>query len=527
MDFDDPPEPPEGLDGDYLAASGSVFPSMIAPRPFSERARQRAVANLSIFQGYSSTAKSRRPTNPPLTFESPLPPPPVEPSSSTSSSTTTPKSSSTVSIASFASTSDSTLLANNMAVLESLSLEAKERFGTAVSRVSIMDRGSQRFVAGGKDAGLVLDRDSKFLGCNIDSSLTSLLTVTACSHAILQASTAADRGDKSDGMVILDFDKDWRFRQNNFGEQKFYASAPIYSKPALGDGETPQPIGLFCLLDPQPRMEFSSEDRKALVDIADRAGEEIRRLEEIQVRVELDRLRAERENWRNTTKERRTRISLPRVEEFEKPDEFDDYVAKQLATTPVQDSAFDRVAYTTVAPVFARKLSRPGAVSAIPRRSLPSTDPSKIASIEESNGIIDLATRLVSETLELDFVYFVSIDTRRKDPSGSSPVRIISSFNFPIPPPLFDANLHLQLLSDEKGSNQCILFVDPDFTATDASPSYSTGVITRVSHAKKGPNGENGVLHLLAGFSEESEKIIKRQDIAWMLGFARDLQKYV
>lgn len=157
MDFDDPPEPPEGLDRDYLAASGS----MIAPRPFSERARQRAVANLSIFQGYSNTTKSRRPTN--QTLDSPLPPIPVEASSSTSSSITTPKSPSTLSVTSLASTTDSTLLANNMAVLELLSLEAKERFGTAISRVSIMDRSTQRFVAGGKDAGLELDRDGEFL----------------------------------------------------------------------------------------------------------------------------------------------------------------------------------------------------------------------------------------------------------------------------------------------------------------------------------------------------------------------------
>lgn len=514
MDFDDPPEPPQGLDLDSLAAKSGQF---LAPRPFSEGARQRAVANLSIFKGYSTPAKARR------QYDAPLPPLPTEVDSAPSSTNTTPR------LVSSPSFSDTTLLANNMAVLELLSAEAKQRFGTEVSRVSIMDRGTQRFIAG-QEGDQELPRDCKFLVTSLCTFVEIRTTATACSHAILQASVAADQGKKTDGMVILDFDKDWRFKSNNFGEQKFYASAPIYSKPALGDGENLQPIGLFCLLDPKPRTEFTQDDRKALVAIADKAGEEIARLEGIKQEVELERLRAERESWRNTTKERRARIarSLPILEEAEKPDDFDVYVEQQSTSAPSNDSAFDRVAYTTVPPLFAKRYSRQGAVNGIPRRSLPSTDPSKVASIEESNAIIDLATRLVSETLEFDIVVLLSIDTRRKDPSGYPPLRIISSWNYPIPPPLFDIVQHLSLLPDDAKANTSLLFVDPDFTnGGEATPTYSTGVITRVSHSKKGPNGESGVLHLLAGFSEERDKIIKRQDVAWMLGFAHDLQKYV
>ena len=342
-----------------------------------------------------------------------------------------------------------------------------------------------------------------------------MIIATACSHAILKASIDADHSVKSDGMVILDFDKDWRFKKNNFGEQKFYAAAPIYSKSALGDGDSLQPIGLLCLLDPKPRDEFNRQDRDALIEIADRAGAEIARLEGVKDQMELERLKVEREKWRSSTKERRSRFSQSLTP-----------VEKQ-STKPLRDSSFDRVAYTTVAPLFSRKLSRPGAVSAIPRRAFPLADPSKTVAMEESNAIIDLATRLISETLEMDLVYLIAIDTRRKDPSGHPHVRILSVYNLPNPPPLFDVNQHLQLLSDDKSSNICILFVEPDFAAgADLSPAYSTGVITRVSHAEKGPNGETGVLHLLAGFSEEKERVFKRQDVAWMMSFGHDLRKF-
>lgn len=158
MDFDDPPEPPEGLDGDYLALSGQF----IAPRPFSERARQRAVNDLSVFKGYRTTAGDRKPkgreTFPTIPKnDNPLPPLPD-------------KSSDRI---------DSTSVTNATDALEALSLEAKERFGTAISRVSIMDGDSQRFVAGGQDVGKALDRDGQFVRLHSSLSACTILVRSA------------------------------------------------------------------------------------------------------------------------------------------------------------------------------------------------------------------------------------------------------------------------------------------------------------------------------------------------------------
>ncbi|KDQ15979.1 hypothetical protein BOTBODRAFT_130731 [Botryobasidium botryosum FD-172 SS1] len=82
-------------------------------------------------------------------------------------------------------------------------------------------------------------------------------TTSLCAHAILQ------RGDEP--MVILDTHLDWRFARHPFvveePHMRFWAGAPLRTP----DGYN---IGNLCLLDDQPRAQFTPRERHSLREFA-------------------------------------------------------------------------------------------------------------------------------------------------------------------------------------------------------------------------------------------------------------------
>ncbi|GHA84591.1 hypothetical protein GCM10009069_04630 [Algimonas arctica] len=98
--------------------------------------------------------------------------------------------------------------------------------------------------------------------------------IAFCDHTILQA----------DVMVVLDMTHDARFFENPLvtGEPKvrFYAGAQLVTK----EGHA---IGTLCILDHQPRLDFSARDQQMLKDLAASVMTEVEILQQSQLVEDL------------------------------------------------------------------------------------------------------------------------------------------------------------------------------------------------------------------------------------------------
>ncbi|OZJ06538.1 hypothetical protein BZG36_00584 [Bifiguratus adelaidae] len=82
-------------------------------------------------------------------------------------------------------------------------------------------------------------------------------SISFCGHAVLNQS--------GEPLIILDASKDWRFAKNPLvtGEPyiRFYVGAPLYNKDGLA-------IGTLCIIDPEPREEFTTREQDLLTELA-------------------------------------------------------------------------------------------------------------------------------------------------------------------------------------------------------------------------------------------------------------------
>ena len=115
---------------------------------------------------------------------------------------------------------------------------ASRHFNVPIALVSLVDENRQWFKA----------------ACGLDTK-ESDRGPAFCAHAILSNAI----------MVVLDATKDERFARNPFvtGEfaLRFYAGAPLVT----ADGHR---LGTLCLIDRQPRLDFSEDDKVLLADLA-------------------------------------------------------------------------------------------------------------------------------------------------------------------------------------------------------------------------------------------------------------------
>lgn len=129
--------------------------------------------------------------------------------------------------------------------------------------------------------------------------------------------------------------------------------------------------------------------------------------------------------------------------------------------------------------------------------------------IDRIQPLLDLTTKLLSETLDLTFTYLIAIEI---NPARDIPiVQLVSSYNLPIPTPLFDLAQHLSLLTSE----QSILYVN-----LDTMVPWKNGIVRRVC-------ASSSFVYLLAGFTDEIERVINADDLYFFKSFARDLQRLI
>lgn len=280
--------------------------------------------------------------------------------------------------------------------------------------------------------------------------------------------------------------------------------------------------GVMCVVDPEPRTCFSSvsfdihlphlylrtdslschlqEERRALATLAKQAGEEIARYSDC-LRLQQEEVFAEKQDqWSMAS----INSSLPSVttptDSPSSSSSITSVISRPMSATSTS-SGDSAVATTHIPPIFARRNASRVGVSA---------DSPPILT-DKLRSILNLATSLLAESLDFDFVYLVSLDLG----SASSPsIQFLSTHNTPIPRPLFDVGLHLQPL---QSSQSTLLFTNPN-TMDLSDGAYSTGLLVRV-----GVSGNKGFV--LGGFSEGQRKVLTKQDFLFFKSFAADLAR--
>ncbi|GAA5857237.1 hypothetical protein JCM8547_009391 [Rhodosporidiobolus lusitaniae] len=530
IDFNDPPPPPTDLGAsDHATLTGQFR----APFPANEAKRQRAVDNVGSFLFNHTTmerAAKRRGSlqdprdkggnedAPPLA--APVPPPPgyekdkVLPAYP--AGTVPAPSPVDVEMAPAELPVTKRQEAPIHPALEKLAQQAKEKFGVDATTVSLMDRDQQVFMA---------DSECTFLK-DTDSIPREL---TCCSHAMLKASTGT-----KDPLVVLDFEKDWRFNKNGFGDYKsgFYAAAPIMLPAPLGDDAGQYPAGIFCLLGEKPRTSFSEEDRLSLQDIADQASVEIQRYAAQHRQARKQELSNKRKQWKKSKLVRRVsgHPTLDTVTEMDTPPmtpdmsgldlgEFEDAEQEELfneaprrpslADSIASDSTVSDMNTTSIPPAFSsRRAGTRQGVSALRATDIPN----------EVSSVLDLSTQLVAESIEMDFAYLIAVDlaaAKSSSPSSKSPLRLVSVYGLPVPPPLFSVDLHVQTLTSTERNT--LLFTNEQFDGAEGE--YSTGLLVKINQV-----GDTG--YLLGSFSEDGRRVLNTEDLLFLKSFARDLSKH-
>lgn len=321
-------------------------------------------------------------------------------------------------------------------------------------------------------------------------------------------------------MVVLDFKKDWRFAAQppSFNRNSFWAASPIFLPPTFADldkdAATACPIGVLCIVDAKPRKFFSEDDREVLGEFAKLAGTEIRRMEEEKRERNMTRLRRERDAWRFDTAKRRQALSsgLETVVECEEEtNAFDEAEAGKFGAD------FETTFVSPVVP-HATRASNSATVIRQAKQDCPP------AIVE----ILDLSTRLISETLELSFVYFISLSRTSGREDAKTTIRVLSSFN--------DRSYHFDLAQHQnllRSKFDNLLFLPPppspsssssvsvsSSTSASRQPLFSTGIVTKVI-------SKEGDCFLLGAMSDDEKRVLQRDDLAWLQGFAQDLKRYI
>jgi hypothetical protein len=145
--------------------------------------------------------------------------------------------------------------------------------------------------------------------------------------------------------------------------------------------------------------------------------------------------------------------------------------------------------------------------------------------------IMDLATKLVGETLDLSLVYLTAVLPPRRSEPGRT--LMISGHNIPIPVPVFDASLHLRALREPEGG---LLYQNPSHSDKAALQPKSLG--TRPNNSRPNPYASamifavgNEVFHdaggfVLAGYTDDPKRVFGAEDAAFMKKFAQELSTH-
>ncbi|KAI5477606.1 hypothetical protein MNV49_006093 [Pseudohyphozyma bogoriensis] len=474
FEFDDPPPPPTTAAESPEHFGTSPFAIHRAPTPPTERSRQRSVSELN-FLGPGASAGELVKGN--------CYPAPTSPSIGDPKNHPVHKD------------------------LQKLCVEAKEKFQASGVSVSIADEGTQQFLA---EVGF---------GVKVFKRETSL-----CSHTVLQAATTGS----PEPMVILNMEEDWRFNAMfQMYSKGFYAGSPIMLPSALGDSTSSPtsqvPGGVFCIIRDAPQTEFTQGERDELKRLAARAGEVILGWQDEQRRLKRGEMRRRESEWRG----------LPEVREAMGDGWSDEGLKDEFSGLGISSSTEEEEGHV----VEEGESRRPSAssVTSVGEYLTSAVSPTWCKRTRGREGvtpdlaagerlppqirtIFEMATQLVAETLDLDFVYLMAFplpSAESPDPVGrpNSKPLLLASHNLPFPPPFVSPELHLDALLSP--TSDALFYVNP---STTISPNeFDSGLIVRVEVCEL-----SGLGVVLGGFTQSQRRVLGREDLGFFRKFAAD-----
>ncbi|GEM12238.1 GAF domain containing protein [Rhodotorula toruloides] len=541
IDIEDPPLPPEReapQGAGPTAFQQRFFP---APMPAYEALRQNVINRLDLFGTKAKAASASQTT---LDIGTPAESVPMVPSASTASSvsrssylTTSEAPSSrrnstgafsTMSAATSATsalptpgtpvdaTTDVVESLENHPIFRSIIARCREVLNAEVGLLTILDEGSQLFLASGglpDSVGDALPRSASF-----------------CGHTILNE----DRG-----MVVLNAVDDWRFANNMITTHlgaRFYAGVPV-TVPTDDPTQPTVPIGSLCILDTKPRDEFSEAQRRVLRDLAKQASNAIEAWWNERLAAKMARLQGAFVAG-STARVTKPAIlpppGLAAISQAPRPSSASGFSTRSTtslrqpkppislpATPPAsirqgegrghgrKDSDVD----STTSSIPASEIVAPRRPSAL---SLAVTTEDPISALpREVQKTFDTATKMLAKSLELELVYLAALDIALASSidSSVSPLRILSSHGLPHPPPSFDPALHLKALRAPEGG---LIYKNPRYSPS-AAASYASGVMLPVLEVRR-------VGFVLCAYSRKAEREFTQRDLAFTVKFAQALE---
>ncbi|KAA1106250.1 hypothetical protein PGT21_031807 [Puccinia graminis f. sp. tritici] len=401
-------------------------------------------------------------------------------------------------------------------VLRKIVNQCRELFSVAYSLLSVVDDDRFIFLAesGLTDAGFGGIRDVP-------------REITFCGHTVL--------GDRQ-GCTILDARKDWRFENNpsvqSFGPL-FYAGVPLMAPNLDGSQEAEEnscPIGSLCVVDYEPRESFSVEDRRRLLYMAEYARREIEKWFACKMKHKRNHLTASEEIWNHEVKS----VVGPTSGRHDSLTPSDTLTARKSIASSSNQSSFRRLRGINS---ICDRTTSPSL-----HASTSSKTPAKISAglFEDVDAVLnlevrkvmDLATKLIGETLDLSLVYLTAV-LPPQTPDESGRTLIISGHNIPIPVPVFDANLHLRALREPGGG---LLYQNPSNAEKSAlQPKGSGAVVNNLRHnpyasamifAVGAESYTNSGGFVLAGYTDDPKRVFGEEDVSFMKKFAHELSSH-
>lgn len=402
--------------------------------------------------------------------------------------------------------------------------------------------------------------------------------VSFCSHAVLQQPPGP--------FILNDTQKDWRFANSPLVQQhgcRAYYGVPLLAPDFSGSDDDPVPIGTLCIIDNKPRENFSLEQRQKMNDLALLAQKTIANWSRARFRARLDAMERSFQLWKNEAasladgpgtnmglyQSARENMILQQQQQEQQRQKAIGYAqngsaGRQSANT---DNNRDHIApmngnthpeqpdlYISKVPEARSRgseetIENGNAVPQLPATNKPegkSRDPDHTASVTSNNKqkIYDISTRLVGESLELTLVYILrlnlaphqrtSVDSNNNGSQPSSQgdatdsvqsLALVSSFGLPSPEPAFDAVLHMKALRSEEGG---LLYQNPRADELRSGERLPHGEEVEYASALLVPVCESETSgYVLAGFTDDPERVFERSDLEYMTTIASELSTYL
>ncbi|KAL8280850.1 hypothetical protein RQP46_006854 [Phenoliferia psychrophenolica] len=361
----------------------------------------------------------------------------------------------------------------------------RDSFDTPIAMLTILDGETQLFLA----------------SSGLPASVASLpRNAGFCAHTILNE----DRG-----LVVLDSQRDWRF--SNGG-------VPLMA-PTFGRADAPPIIlGTLCLLDDRPHEGFSEALRERLRELSAEATREIEGFVNSRMSDKLARLG-------ELSDEAKAADALPpsppssssattstSVSPQNFPPRTEPTLLPSLAPAATPPRSLERKRSTDLStstatgssPQSHKRDTGPMGLRVVSEEPVPSAQP--VA--KDVQKVFDTATRMLSKSLDLAFVYLVSIDLADREHR----LTLLSSCGLPSPPPAFDPSLHFKALRADEGG---VLYQNKKSTT-----GFASGILIPILEVRK-------VGFVLAGFTHDQERELGPREMQYFTKFGVNLESWV